>query len=130
MKIELPEWGATAHYIDEKIDTGSIIRVYKFNFDYRKLIHPSFGPSINGFRIFLQYRYEMTRSISPGLLLTYSSASSIETTGMSSCFAFNIVGELGNCESVHTSATSPYLARRLLIIDKYYDKTYNFKCCI
>ncbi len=32
---KLPEWGATAHYIDEKIDTGSIIRVYKFNFDYR-----------------------------------------------------------------------------------------------
>ena len=32
---KLPEWGATAHYVDEKIDTGSIIRVYKFNFDYR-----------------------------------------------------------------------------------------------
>lgn len=32
---KLPEWGATAHYVDEKIDTGSIIKVYKFNFDYR-----------------------------------------------------------------------------------------------
>lgn len=32
---KLPEWGATAHYVDEKIDTGSIIRVYKFKFDYR-----------------------------------------------------------------------------------------------
>ena len=30
-----PEWGATAHYVDEKIDTGSIIKVFKFNFDYR-----------------------------------------------------------------------------------------------
>lgn len=27
--------GATAHYVDEKIDTGSIIKVFKFNFDYR-----------------------------------------------------------------------------------------------
>ncbi len=32
---KLPEWGATAHYVDESIDTGAIIRVYKFNFDYR-----------------------------------------------------------------------------------------------
>ncbi|MBQ4284570.1 MAG: hypothetical protein IJB96_11675 [Lachnospira sp.] len=32
---KLPEWGATAHYVDKNFDTGSIIRVYKFNFDYR-----------------------------------------------------------------------------------------------
>lgn len=32
---KLPEWGSTAHYVDEKIDTGSIIKLYKFNFDYR-----------------------------------------------------------------------------------------------
>lgn len=32
---KLSEWGATAHYVDENIDTGSIIKVYKFNFDYR-----------------------------------------------------------------------------------------------
>ena len=32
---KLPEWGATAHYVDEEIDTGSIIKVFKFNFDYR-----------------------------------------------------------------------------------------------
>lgn len=32
---KLSEWGATAHYVDEEIDTGSIIKVYKFNFDYR-----------------------------------------------------------------------------------------------
>lgn len=32
---KLPEWGATAHYVDESIDTGSIIKIYKFNFDYR-----------------------------------------------------------------------------------------------
>ena len=32
---KLPAWGATAHYVDESIDTGSIIRIYKFNFDYR-----------------------------------------------------------------------------------------------
>lgn len=31
----LYEWGASAHYVDENIDTGNIIRVYKFNFDYR-----------------------------------------------------------------------------------------------
>lgn len=32
---KLPQWGATAHYVDEAIDTGPIIRVYKFDFDYR-----------------------------------------------------------------------------------------------
>lgn len=32
---KLPQWGATAHYIDENIDTGSIIKVFKFDFDYR-----------------------------------------------------------------------------------------------
>lgn len=32
---KLPEWGATAHYVDETIDTGSIVKIYKFNFDYR-----------------------------------------------------------------------------------------------
>ena len=29
----LKEWGATAHYVDENIDTGRIIRVSKFPFD-------------------------------------------------------------------------------------------------
>ncbi len=32
---KLSEWGATAHYVDESIDTGAIIKVYKFNFDWR-----------------------------------------------------------------------------------------------
>lgn len=32
---KLPEWGATAHYVDETIDTGAIIKVFKFSFDYR-----------------------------------------------------------------------------------------------
>ena len=32
---KLSEWGATAHYVDETIDTGAIIKVYKFNFDWR-----------------------------------------------------------------------------------------------
>jgi methionyl-tRNA formyltransferase len=32
---KLKEWGASAHYVDEYIDTGKIIRVYRFNFDYR-----------------------------------------------------------------------------------------------
>lgn len=32
---KLPRWGATAHYVDSGIDTGSIIRTFKFNFDYR-----------------------------------------------------------------------------------------------
>jgi methionyl-tRNA formyltransferase len=32
---KLKEWGASAHYVDQEIDTGKIIRVYKFNFDYR-----------------------------------------------------------------------------------------------
>lgn len=31
---KLQEWGATAHYINESIDTGDIIKIYKFNFDY------------------------------------------------------------------------------------------------
>ncbi|TCO78821.1 formyltransferase family protein [Marinisporobacter balticus] len=32
---KLSEWGATAHYVDKSIDTGNIIKTYKFNFDYR-----------------------------------------------------------------------------------------------
>lgn len=32
---QLSTWGATAHYVDENIDTGDVIRIYKFNFDYR-----------------------------------------------------------------------------------------------
>jgi methionyl-tRNA formyltransferase len=32
---KLQEWGATAHYVSESIDMGEIIKVYKFNFDYR-----------------------------------------------------------------------------------------------
>src|SRR5690606_5587196 len=32
---KLSEWGATAHYIDKDIDTGDIIKTFKFNFDYR-----------------------------------------------------------------------------------------------
>lgn len=32
---KLTEWGATAHYVNSNIDTGDIIRTYKFNFDYR-----------------------------------------------------------------------------------------------
>lgn len=32
---KLSEWGATAHYVDENIDTGAIIKVYRFNFDWR-----------------------------------------------------------------------------------------------
>lgn len=32
---KLYEWGATAHYVDNSIDTGDIIKIYKFNFDYR-----------------------------------------------------------------------------------------------
>ena len=32
---KLSEWGATAHYVDEEFDTGDIIRIYKFNFDFR-----------------------------------------------------------------------------------------------
>ena len=32
---KLKEWGATAHYVNEGIDTGEIIDVYKFSFDYR-----------------------------------------------------------------------------------------------
>lgn len=32
---KLSEWGATAHYVDESIDTGAIIKIFKFNFDWR-----------------------------------------------------------------------------------------------
>lgn len=32
---KLPKWGVTAHYVDETIDTGKIIRVNLFDFDYR-----------------------------------------------------------------------------------------------
>jgi methionyl-tRNA formyltransferase len=33
----LTEWGVTAHYIDETIDTGPIIRVDRFPFDWREV---------------------------------------------------------------------------------------------
>lgn len=32
---KLEEWGASAHYVNAEIDMGPIIRVHKFNFDYR-----------------------------------------------------------------------------------------------
>lgn len=32
----LNEWGSTAHYIDAAIDTGPIIKTFKFSFDYRE----------------------------------------------------------------------------------------------
>lgn len=32
---KLSQWGASSHYVDENIDTGKIIRVFKFSFDYR-----------------------------------------------------------------------------------------------
>jgi len=32
---KLNEWGATAHYVNKEIDTGNIINVYRFSFDYR-----------------------------------------------------------------------------------------------
>ena len=32
---KLPKWGVTAHYVDETIDTGKIIRVNTFDFDCR-----------------------------------------------------------------------------------------------
>lgn len=31
---KLPKWGVTAHYVNEDIDTGKIIRVNKFDFDH------------------------------------------------------------------------------------------------
>jgi len=33
---KLSQWGVTAHYVDENIDTGKIIKVDKFAFDYTK----------------------------------------------------------------------------------------------
>ena len=32
---KLPEWGVTAHYVNETVDTGPIIRVDRFAFDYK-----------------------------------------------------------------------------------------------
>lgn len=32
---KLPQWGVTAHYVNEDIDTGKIIKVDKFDFDYK-----------------------------------------------------------------------------------------------
>ncbi len=31
---KLPQWGVTAHYVNEDIDTGKLIKVNKFDFDY------------------------------------------------------------------------------------------------
>ena len=33
---KLDKWGATAHYVSEKIDEGRIIKVFQFDFDYRQ----------------------------------------------------------------------------------------------
>lgn len=32
---KLDEWGVSAHYVDENFDTGEIIKVFRFSFDYR-----------------------------------------------------------------------------------------------
>ena len=32
---KLSTWGASAHVVDENIDTGSIIKIFRFNFDHR-----------------------------------------------------------------------------------------------
>ena len=32
---KLPQWGVTAHYVDESIDTGPLIEVDVFDFDYK-----------------------------------------------------------------------------------------------
>jgi len=32
---KLSEWGVSAHVVDKEIDTGPIIKVFRFNFDYR-----------------------------------------------------------------------------------------------
>nr|WP_315023648.1 formyltransferase family protein [uncultured Aminipila sp.] len=32
---KLDQWGASAHYINDSIDTGDIIKVFRFSFDYR-----------------------------------------------------------------------------------------------
>ena len=32
---KLPEWGVTAHYVNETVDTGKIIKVKRFPFDYQ-----------------------------------------------------------------------------------------------
>ncbi len=32
---KLPEWGVTAHYVNESVDTGPIIKVNRFPFDYK-----------------------------------------------------------------------------------------------
>lgn len=32
---KLPQWGVTAHYVNEEFDKGEIIRVDKFDFDYK-----------------------------------------------------------------------------------------------
>lgn len=33
---KLEKWGATAHYVDSTIDTGNIIRIFRFDFDFRE----------------------------------------------------------------------------------------------
>jgi methionyl-tRNA formyltransferase len=32
---KLPEWGVTAHYVNESVDTGPIIKVNRFPFDFK-----------------------------------------------------------------------------------------------
>ena len=31
----LEEWGASAHYVNDEFDTGNIIKIFRFSFDYK-----------------------------------------------------------------------------------------------
>lgn len=50
-------WGATAHYVDADFDTGTIIRSFKFSFDYR------FETAISLKKKTLTAMYELMKSV-------------------------------------------------------------------
>lgn len=50
-------WGATAHYVDTNFDTGTIIKSFRFSFDYR------FETAISLKKKTLAFMYELMKSV-------------------------------------------------------------------
>ena len=66
---KLSQWGVTAHYVDENIDTGRLIRVDKFDFDYETATAQSLE-KVTQERLVDLYRYVILQVKEKGLLPT------------------------------------------------------------
>lgn len=67
---KLQEWGATAHYVNENIDTGDIIRIFRFAFDYRNETAVSLERKTQEIQMDL-YKSVMTDVVQNGKLDSY-----------------------------------------------------------